>query len=120
MTEYYAIGHRLESWAERIPVQEAFSPQSGAQVGVLSYWQPWEPVSGAGSPVDWWLFLSPEPIEWGSLDDLPIHALVAHVSPINFPRTDEYDASGMVGRLAPRQGGQRDRGLAPARPDGTP
>lgn len=34
--------------------------------------------------MDWWLFLSPEPIEWGSLDDLPIHALVAHVSPINF------------------------------------
>jgi hypothetical protein len=33
--------------------------------------------------VDWWLFLSPEPIEWGSLDDLPIFALVAHVSPIN-------------------------------------
>jgi len=33
--------------------------------------------------VDSWLFLSPEPIDWGSLDDLPIFALVAHVSPIN-------------------------------------
>ena len=84
VTEYYGIGDRLEAWAERIPVQEAFSPQSGAHVGVLSYWQPWEPVSGAGSPVDWWLFLSPEPIEWDSLDDLPIHAVVAHVSPINY------------------------------------
>ena len=51
---------------------------------MLSHWQPWEPVAGAGSPLDWWLFLSPEPIEWGSLDDLPIHALVAHVSPINY------------------------------------
>ena len=84
MTEYYGIGDRLEAWADRIPVQESFSPQSGGHAGVPSYWQPAEPVPGAGSPVDWWLFLSPEPIDWGSLDDLPIFALVGHVSPINF------------------------------------
>jgi hypothetical protein len=84
VTEYYGIGDRLEAWADRIPVQESFSPQSFDHAGVLSYWQPAEPVPGAGSPVAWWLFLSPEPIDWGSLDDLPIFALVAHVSPINF------------------------------------
>ena len=83
VTEYYGIGDRLEAWADHIPVQESFSPQSGGHAGMLSYWQPTEPVPGAGSPVDWWLFLSPEPIDWGSLDDLPIFALVGHVSPIN-------------------------------------
>jgi hypothetical protein len=84
VTEYYGIGDRLEAWADRIPVQESFAAQSGEHAGVLSYWQPAGPVPGAGSPVDWWLFLSPEPIDWGSLDDLPIFALVAHVSPIKF------------------------------------
>ena len=83
VTEYYGIGDCLEAWADRIPVQESFSPQSFDHAGVLSYCQPAEPVPGAGSPVDWWLFLSPEPIDWGSLDDLPIFALVAHVSPID-------------------------------------
>ena len=37
VTEYYGIGDRLEAWADRIPVQESFSPQSGGQAGVLSY-----------------------------------------------------------------------------------
>ena len=79
---------------DRIPVQESFSPQSGGHAGVLSSWQPAEPVPGAGSPMDWWLFLSREPIDWDSLDDLPIFALVAHVSPINsHGQTGEmYDA----------------------------
>ena len=94
VTEYYGIGDRLEAWADRIPVQESFAAQSGEHAGVLSYWQPAEPVPGAGSPVDWWLFLSPEPIDWGSLDDLPIFALVGHVSPINFhdQMGEMYDA----------------------------
>jgi hypothetical protein len=44
--------------------------------------------------MDWWLFLAPEPTDWGSLDDLPIFALVGHVSPINsHGQTGEmYDA----------------------------
>jgi hypothetical protein len=54
-------------------------------MGVLTQWQPRDPVAGVGSPVDWWLFLSPKLIEWGSLDDVPIHALIAHVS-----RTDYW------------------------------
>ncbi len=81
VTDHYGIGDRLDAWAGRIPVQEAFSSQSCGGLGVLSHWQPRDPVAGVGSPVDWWLFLSPEPIEWGSLDEVPIHALVAHVSP---------------------------------------
>ena len=94
VTEYYGIGDRLEAWADRIPVQESFLPQSAGHAGMLSHWQPAGPVPAAGSPMDWWLFLSPEPIDWGSLDDLPIFALVAHVSPINFHgQTGEmYDA----------------------------
>jgi hypothetical protein len=94
VTEYYGIGDRLEVWADRIPVQESFAAQSAEHAGVLSYWQPAEPVPGAGSPVDWVLFLSPEPIDWGSLDDLPIFALVAHVSPINLHHQngEMYDA----------------------------
>jgi hypothetical protein len=84
VTGYYGVGDRLEAWAERIPIQEAFMPQSAEHSGFLSYWQPLESVPRARYPLDWWLFLSPAPIEWGSLDDLPIHALVAHVSPANY------------------------------------
>jgi hypothetical protein len=94
VTEYYGIGDRVEAWADRIPVQESFAAQSGEHAGMLNYWQPTEPVPGAGWPVDWWLFFSLEPIEWGSLDDLPIFALIAHVSPINFHHQmgETYDA----------------------------
>jgi hypothetical protein len=84
VTDHYGIGDRLDAWAERIPVQEAFTSQSCGNLGVLSHWQPREPVAGVGSPVDWWLFLSPEPIEWGSLDEVPIHTLIAHVSPTDY------------------------------------
>src|SRR6516164_9368327 len=44
VTEYYGIGDRLEAWADRIPVQESFSPQSGGHAGMLSHWQPAGPV----------------------------------------------------------------------------
>jgi hypothetical protein len=84
VTEYHGIGDRLDAWADHIPVQESFLPQSAGHAGMLSHWQSAGPVPAAGSPIDRWLFLSREPIDWGSLDDLPIFALVAHVSPINF------------------------------------
>jgi hypothetical protein len=80
VTDHYGIGDRLDDWAERIPVQEAFTSRSSGNMGLLTHWQPRDPVAGVGSPVDWWLFLSPEPIEWGSLDEVPIHALIAHVA----------------------------------------
>jgi hypothetical protein len=84
VTEHYGIGDRLDSWAERIPVQEAFTSQSFGTMGVLTQWQPREPVAGVGSPVDWWLFLSPEPIGWASLSGVPIHALITHVVPEDY------------------------------------
>ena len=84
VTDHYGIGDRLDAWAERIPVQEAFSSYSGGNLGLLSHWQPREPVAGVGAPVDWWLFLSQEPIEWGCIDKAPIHALIAHVSPDDY------------------------------------
>ena len=31
-------------------------------------------------PVDWWLFLFPEGIEWCSLDEQKVHALICHVA----------------------------------------
>ena len=91
VTEYYGIGDRLEAWADRIPVQESFAAQSAEHAGMLNHWQPAEPVPGAGWPLDWWLFLSPKPIDWDSLDDLPIFALVAHVSP-----SDSYAQRGKM------------------------
>jgi hypothetical protein len=84
VTDYYGIGDRLDEWAERIPVQEAFTSQSFGTMGVLSHWQPREPVAQVGSPVDWWLFLSPEPIGWASLSGVPIHALITHVVPEDY------------------------------------
>src|SRR5262245_20096235 len=40
VTEYYGIGDRLEAWADHIPVQESFLPQSAGHAGMLSHWQP--------------------------------------------------------------------------------
>ena len=119
VTCHYGVGHRLEEWAVRIPIQEAFCPMSFGNFGYLSNWQPREPVPGAGDPLDWWLFLSPGPIEWGGLDGLPVHALVAHVSPINYH--EQIDAMcwawSNAGRLGSKvaEGHQWDR-LARMRP----
>ena len=30
-------------------------------------------------PVDWWLFLFPDGIDWAALDEEPVHALIGHV-----------------------------------------
>ena len=30
-------------------------------------------------PIDWWLFLSSDGIDWASPDGEPVHALIAHV-----------------------------------------
>jgi hypothetical protein len=84
VTDHYGIGDRLDAWAGRIPVQEAFTSQSCGHLGVLSHWQPREPVAGVGSPVDWWLFVWHEPIGWGNFDEVPIHALIAHVAPDDY------------------------------------
>jgi len=84
VTSHYGLADRLPIWAERVPVQVAFTPGSYQYAGYLNHWQPWEPVSVARDPVDWWLFLSPRPIDWGSEDDLHLHALIAHVAPEDY------------------------------------
>jgi hypothetical protein len=30
-------------------------------------------------PLDWWLFLFPDGIDWASPDEEPVHALIGHV-----------------------------------------
>ena len=106
VTSHYGLADRLPIWAERVPVQEAFTPGSYQYAGYLNHWQPWEPVPGARDPVDWWLFLSPRPIDWGSLDDLPVHALIAHVAPEDYRQQMRAmlqaweQASGLIGLVA--------------------
>ena len=105
VTSHYGLADRLPIWAERVPVQEAFTPGSYQHAGLLTHWQPREPVPGARDRMDWWLFLSPRPIDWGSLDDLPVHALIAHVAPEDYSRRREMwqtwkQASDLIGLVA--------------------
>ena len=78
----HGVGHRLGEWAARLASQQSIMPEGFAGLGVLGYWQAPGPVPGAASPLDWWLFLSPEPIEWGGMDGVSVHVLVGHVSPV--------------------------------------
>jgi hypothetical protein len=81
VTCHYGLADQLETWVERIPVKEAFIPYASQHWSLLNHWQPKWPVPGARSPADWWLFLSRRPIDWGSLDELPVHVIVAHIAP---------------------------------------
>ncbi|QDV37570.1 hypothetical protein [Tautonia plasticadhaerens] len=82
ISERHGVGHRLGEWAARLASQQSIMPEGFAGLGVLGYWQALGPVPGADSPLDWWLFLSPEPIEWGGMDGVSVHVLVGHVSPV--------------------------------------
>ena len=79
LTNYYRVPELLESWAKGIAGRESLGTTGfGRHFAVLDRcWSPTVPTTN--SPVDWWLFLFPEGVEWESHDDKPIHVLAAHV-----------------------------------------
>jgi hypothetical protein len=63
-------------------------------------------------PVDWWLFLFPNGIEWDSLDDEPVYGMIGHVFLPNHVemaalKLKAYQLTSGIGREVMSSGGWR-------------
>jgi hypothetical protein len=83
LADHYAIP--VERWAVVMAKREALASTGlGHGVGLLHQFQDFldHPSQGchiANPPVDWWLFLFPEGIEWNDFDGRPVFGMIGHV-----------------------------------------
>jgi hypothetical protein len=80
ITSHYRIPAVFEDWVVGLVRRESL-----ASTGLVGHWGLIHQYQGRHDgrldcpPVDWWLFLFPGGIDWASLDDEPVHALIGHV-----------------------------------------
>jgi hypothetical protein len=81
MTGHYQVRSQFEPWVVGLVGRELLaSTAMGGGYGLAHQFQHGDaeiPVDCP--PVDWWLFLYPEGLDWSSLDEQEIYAVVAHV-----------------------------------------
>jgi hypothetical protein len=79
MTTHYKVPHMFEKWAIGAAQREALASTGfGAGGALLHQFQPKQPLCVANPPIDWWLFLFPDGLDWDSFDDRPVYMMVAH------------------------------------------
>ena len=53
----------------------------GQGFGLVHQFQDDQQIRLVNAPVDWWLFLFPNGIEWDAFDDEPVYGMIGHVFP---------------------------------------
>jgi hypothetical protein len=82
LTDFYGATHLYESWAMRLMRREALgSTGVGSGFSLLHQFQDCSAIRLANAPVDWWLFLFPDGVDWGAFDAQPVYAMLSHVFP---------------------------------------
>jgi hypothetical protein len=107
MTGHYRVPELFEPWVMGLASRETLgSSVLGNHFGLVHQFQRGGVIKVDCTPIDWWLFLFPAGIDWESLDEQPVHALVGHVCRSPFRDTSgesEYPAwcltSSLMGRL---------------------
>jgi hypothetical protein len=85
MTGHYRVPELFEDWVLGLAARESLGSSGiGCHFGLVHQFQRGGEIQVDCPPIDWWLFLFPAGIDWGSLDDEPAHALVGHVSRFPF------------------------------------
>jgi hypothetical protein len=80
LTSHYRIPEVFEDWVVGLAMRESLgSTALGGHWGVVHQYQGRHVAPVDCPPVDWWLFLFPGGIDWDSLDEEPVHALIGHV-----------------------------------------
>lgn len=80
-TGYYDRPDLFEPWVLGLAGREALgSSWMGKHCGLVHQYGSTESVRVDCPPVDWWLFLFPQGIDWASLTDQPTYTLLGHVS----------------------------------------
>ena len=80
LADHYRIP--VERWAVGMAKREALgSTGLGHGAGLLHEFQDFhsQDCHIANAPVDWWLFLFPEGVEWDAFDGRPVFGMVGHV-----------------------------------------
>jgi hypothetical protein len=80
ITSHYHIPEVFEDWLIGLVWRESLASTSvGEHWGLVHQYQGRHNGRLDCPPVDWWLFLFPDGIDWASLDERPVHALIGHV-----------------------------------------
>jgi hypothetical protein len=80
LTAHYHRPDLFEEWAVELADRESLALTSiGRHIGLAYQFQHRGEVRVDCPPIDWWLFLSPDGIDWASPEGEPVHALIAHV-----------------------------------------
>ena len=81
ITGHYRIPNVFEDWVVGLAGRESLgSSAMGGHWGLVHQYQGRHGAPVDCPPVDWWLFLFPDGIDWASLAEEPVHALIGHVS----------------------------------------
>ena len=81
MTDHYGVRPQFEAWVVALVGRELLGSTAMGGFGFAHQFQHGEgAVPVDCPPVDWWLFLYPEGLNWSSLDEKEIHAVFAHVA----------------------------------------
>ena len=82
VTLHYRVAKRMEDWAFRLACREALATTGiGSNAAFPHQFQLEGIVKLNNTSVDWWLFLFPDGVDWGSCDEQPVHAMLSHVFP---------------------------------------
>ena len=79
MCGHYGVPY-FEQWVVGLAGLEIRCSTGRFGMGMAQQYQSGGQVPVDNPPVDWWLFLFPEGIDWASMDDLPVYAVIAHVA----------------------------------------
>lgn len=80
MSDHSGASESCLSWATTLVKREALaSTGMGYGFGLLHQFQNDDVVKLTNPPVDWWLILFPEGIEWDALDGEPVYGMIGHV-----------------------------------------
>jgi mannitol/fructose-specific phosphotransferase system IIA component (Ntr-type) len=84
LTNYYRVPHLFPKWAMDCAKRESLgSTGIGKGFAILHQFQNNGRVQLNNYPVDWWLVISPEGIEWNALDEKPVFGMIGHIFPPN-------------------------------------
>jgi hypothetical protein len=83
MASHYRSPDLFKPWVIGLVGREILAPTASDGIGFAHQYQHYQPVPVPLDchPIDWWLFLYPDGVDWAAMDYKPIFAVMAPVAP---------------------------------------